>query len=445
MLNNSHPHTTNSLSGTQEGPNNTFVPSVNQLNQTKRIMIKELLSVYEFNDEILLKTMKMMLEENDENTLEISQQDVKTNSDHLQNSMTTNSSSNISHDTSSITNQLEDYLIEYAPLRLIYCLYQFLIKGNRLHQRLRYPNLFVYPQIGSDEPYYDPHYIDEHDFIHDEEEDLDNNHNMPQETYNYSIFRSISLDLESNFEMIRNEFIQVYSNHFNTCNFMDRIQSSVNGQWNAIYLVNQGKLDDESISKFPKTFQLLDSILGFEDGRICRLNIGYVYFSIIHEGTHILPHCGVSNIKLRIQLPLIVPLEKNQERNFVTMKVKNIERQYREGQIMILDDSFVHEVKYQTSSSELQHDEFVNNNNNKTTSLDNDSSSASCDNTSTINNNSNRLIMNDIHSSTIHTTTSIPSLNSIRVVLLIDIYHPDLVRDEIQLLHLFFDNMNGAL
>jgi len=48
--------------------------------------------------------------------------------------------------------------LESSPLRLIYCIYEFLLNGNRLHEEMRFPNLFVYPKIGNDEPYYDPHH-----------------------------------------------------------------------------------------------------------------------------------------------------------------------------------------------------------------------------------------------------------------------------------------------
>ncbi|KAF0978296.1 hypothetical protein FDP41_002811 [Naegleria fowleri] len=451
----------------------SFTPSsIQVLNHTKRIMIQELISIYEFNEQVLLEMMKAIMRENDDDEKEISfelsnrlllMNDVSLNTLNgatdnntitettATTTTTTTTTTHTTHqrDTPSLIHQLEDYLIEYAPLRLIYCLYQFLIKGNRLHQPLRYPNLFVYPQIGSDEPYYDPHYI--YDFIHQDEHDDHTMNHTSLETYNYSIFRNISLDLESNFEMIRNEFIQVYTHHFNDNIIMDRIQSSVDGQWNAIYLVNQGKLDVESIVKFPKTFNLLDSILGFEEGRICRLNIGYVYFSIIHEGTHILPHCGVSNIKLRIQLPLIVP---NQTR--VTMKVKNIERQYKEGQTMILDDSFVHEVKYESSSptsssqdaKSLQTETIHHK---VTASSPIHTSPTETPTTTTTTNHTNHTTTTTTNNHTTHTThtttnnhtttTTTPSLDSIRVVLLIDIYHSDLTRDEIQLLHLFFDHL----
>jgi hypothetical protein len=35
--------------------------------------------------------------------------------------------------------------------------------------------------------------------------------------------------------------------------------------------------------------------------------IGYAYFSVLKPGTVVTPHFGVSNVKLRLHLPLIVP------------------------------------------------------------------------------------------------------------------------------------------
>jgi len=143
---------------------------------------------------------------------------------------------------------------------------------------------------------------------------------------------------------------------------------------------------------FPETCRILDSVLGFR-GEICRMNIGYVYFSIIHKGTHILPHCGVSNVKLRIQLPLIV-------NGRASMKVKNVEREYHEGEVLVLDDSFVHEVIYRDEEAAVPFSDFDEDDDN-------------------VEEQERDLVK---------------ELESIRVVLLIDINHPDLSKEEVQII-----------
>ncbi|EFC46087.1 aspartyl beta hydroxylase [Naegleria gruberi] len=287
--------------------------------------------------------------------------------------------------------------LKRTKLRLVYCLYEFLINSNRLHQSMRYPNLFVYPHIGNDEPYYDVNY-----------------HNYELK-YDYSIYSDIQLRLESYFEDIKSEFINNYLN-IDDLN-IDNIKSSVTGQWNAIYLVNQGKIDEQICKLFPNTTNIIEDILGFND-RICRLNIGYVYFSIIHKGTHIKPHCGVSNIKLRIQLPLIV-------NDHVTMKVKNVERQYNEGEIIILDDSFVHEVIYKDANDNLildQDEQLFSSTNNENIELDEPK---------------------ELSSEEIKQKRR-EELSDIRVVLLIDINHPDLTKEELDLIQVFFAQLDGS-
>jgi aspartate beta-hydroxylase len=79
---------------------------------------------------------------------------------------------------------------------------------------------------------------------------------------------------------------------------------------------------------------------------------------------------GVSNIKLRIQLPIIVP-----EGSCCEIRVENETRKYVEGDTMVFDDSYDHEVKHYGDNGD-------------------------------------------------------------RVVLLIDIYHPDLNKEEIDFLNL---------
>jgi len=128
---------------------------------------------------------------------------------------------------------------------------------------------------------------------------------------------------------------------------LDRIFSSTNkeGTWNAFYLVNQGAVDHERIALCPETWRILQE--AFPNHALCTgSGIGYVYFSRIKPGTHITPHCGVCNLKLRLQLPLQV--DSHQE---VKIRVADEWRTYVEGEAMIFDDTFNHEVIFKSDDT----------------------------------------------------------------------------------------------
>eukprot|EP00761_Pharyngomonas_kirbyi_P008791 gb/GECH01008803.1/.p1 GENE.gb/GECH01008803.1/~~gb/GECH01008803.1/.p1 ORF type:complete len:164 (+),score=29.19 gb/GECH01008803.1/:1-492(+) len=97
---------------------------------------------------------------------------------------------------------------------------------------------------------------------------------------------------------------------------------------------------EENCSRCPQTTALIESLPGCMTG----CGFAYAYFSVIQPGTHILPHHGVSNTKLRMQLCLQAP-----EDPLVSLRVGAETRCYKEGNLFIFDDSFDHEVLYPDS------------------------------------------------------------------------------------------------
>lgn len=62
-------------------------------------------------------------------------------------------------------------------------------------------------------------------------------------------------------------------------------------------------------------------------------------FSFMEPHTHILPHKGYSKMVLRCHIPLIVPDEE-----LCAIRVGNETRHWKEGELMVFDDSFDHEA-----------------------------------------------------------------------------------------------------
>eukprot|EP00027_Filamoeba_sp_ATCC50430_P018066 CAMPEP_0168565810 /NCGR_PEP_ID=MMETSP0413-20121227/14061_1 /TAXON_ID=136452 /ORGANISM="Filamoeba nolandi, Strain NC-AS-23-1" /LENGTH=143 /DNA_ID=CAMNT_0008597741 /DNA_START=195 /DNA_END=623 /DNA_ORIENTATION=+ len=113
-----------------------------------------------------------------------------------------------------------------------------------------------------------------------------------------------------------------------------KIEANVqSGAWKTFYFYNQGTRDNDNCNRCPITAKLLDSIPLLMTG----CGLGYAYFSILKPGTHISAHCGPANIRLRCHLPLKVPSN-------CCMRVDNEKREWVEGQCLLFDDSFDHEV-----------------------------------------------------------------------------------------------------
>jgi aspartyl/asparaginyl beta-hydroxylase (cupin superfamily) len=72
-------------------------------------------------------------------------------------------------------------------------------------------------------------------------------------------------------------------------------------------------------------------------------------YSHMKPHTHILPHKGYSRMQLRCHLPLIVPDEE-----LCAIRVGDTTHHWREGQLVIFDDSFEHEAWNKT-----EHDRVV--------------------------------------------------------------------------------------
>lgn len=100
------------------------------------------------------------------------------------------------------------------------------------------------------------------------------------------------------------------------------------GEWGAYILHLYGRRLDANAARCPRTVALLDRIPG-----LC----GLVCFSALAPQTHVLPHCGPSNVRLRCHLPLVVP-------GACRLRVANRTIEWREGESIVFDDSFEHEA-----------------------------------------------------------------------------------------------------
>eukprot|EP00633_Aureoumbra_lagunensis_P006414 CAMPEP_0197314738 /NCGR_PEP_ID=MMETSP0891-20130614/34986_1 /TAXON_ID=44058 ORGANISM="Aureoumbra lagunensis, Strain CCMP1510" /NCGR_SAMPLE_ID=MMETSP0891 /ASSEMBLY_ACC=CAM_ASM_000534 /LENGTH=356 /DNA_ID=CAMNT_0042803323 /DNA_START=130 /DNA_END=1197 /DNA_ORIENTATION=- len=106
-------------------------------------------------------------------------------------------------------------------------------------------------------------------------------------------------------------------------------KSTDSGAWNVFYLDLHNFDCCENIEKCPKTVEFLNSI---------PRKYGHAFFSATAAQTHIIPHYGPTNKKLRCQLPLICPP------NACRIRVANIDLTLQQDKAIIFDDSFLHEA-----------------------------------------------------------------------------------------------------
>ncbi|MBA3510348.1 aspartyl/asparaginyl beta-hydroxylase domain-containing protein [Sphingomonas sp.] len=104
--------------------------------------------------------------------------------------------------------------------------------------------------------------------------------------------------------------------------------------WTALYLWKEGKVVEENARRCPQTMAALEKVPISRIGH----RTPAVLFSRLLPGAHIPSHHGMLNSRLICHLPLIVPPGG-------WLRVGNEKREWREGELLIFDDSLEHEAK----------------------------------------------------------------------------------------------------
>ena len=106
-----------------------------------------------------------------------------------------------------------------------------------------------------------------------------------------------------------------------------------NPDWSAAYLVRDGREVAANAARCPDTMAALRAV------PLCRIvaRTPSVLFSLLRPGTRIRPHHGFTNARLIGHLPLVVP-------EGCALRVGNETRPWREGELVVFDDSIEHEA-----------------------------------------------------------------------------------------------------
>lgn len=104
-------------------------------------------------------------------------------------------------------------------------------------------------------------------------------------------------------------------------------------RWSAYYLWNQGVPQEGHLARCPRTAQALRSAPQCEVAK----RGPTAFFSILDAGTHIPPHTGITNTRLTVHLPLIVPEN-------CSFRVGGETREWVPGKAWVFDDTIEHEA-----------------------------------------------------------------------------------------------------
>ncbi|XP_045172356.2 aspartate beta-hydroxylase domain-containing protein 2-like [Mercenaria mercenaria] len=115
-----------------------------------------------------------------------------------------------------------------------------------------------------------------------------------------------------------------------------------NGSWDVFHLINQGSTVPENQTLCPQTLTVINSLTSVMKGNV----FGNVMISVLKPGTVITPHYGPTNIRLRCHLGLQVTSDC-----FLTVDGQKLT--WENGKCLVFDDSFLHSVKHTDQTSDI--------------------------------------------------------------------------------------------
>jgi aspartate beta-hydroxylase len=136
--------------------------------------------------------------------------------------------------------------------------------------------------------------------------------------------------LEKNFQTIRDEVSAVTDPVKGGFRPVEEPLANT-GRWDGAIFYEAGHRYELPAAQFPETAKLLDAI------PVEERSAGVIMFSWLHPGTHLIPHCGHTNTRLRIHLGIQTPDD-------AVLRVKDQFLSWQEGKCIVFDDSFEHEV-----------------------------------------------------------------------------------------------------
>lgn len=134
--------------------------------------------------------------------------------------------------------------------------------------------------------------------------------------------------LEENFGAIRKEILALHPSRFHP----ESEGIGRSGDWDVLFFYERGRRHNDVCRACPVTARGLDSYPAM------RTITGLIYVSRMRAGTHIAPHRGPTNLRLRCHLGIEVPSGD------CAIRVDDETRHWVQGKCLVFDDFFEHEA-----------------------------------------------------------------------------------------------------
>lgn len=139
--------------------------------------------------------------------------------------------------------------------------------------------------------------------------------------------------LEENYKIIKEEYLEFEKKKTDVTDYEDNYLIEELKTWTVVQLGTNFKKQRQF---FPKTCKLLNQIDTLYGLNLQKHNAS-IKLSVLDPNTHITPHCGNLNTRVRIHLGLIIP-------DGCYIRCDKTLNTWEEGKVFVLDDSFEHEV-----------------------------------------------------------------------------------------------------
>jgi len=201
--------------------------------------------------------------------------------------------------------------------------------------------------------------------------------------FNDPVVTSAVHHVESNYDAIRSEYFSaVLGQDANTDPRDDNVKKPLepdydvatrggehaedalhSGNWDWHSYILNGARNGGFRERCPTTAQVVDDL--DKEGMLFGTPFGFCFFSTLHGKSSIKAHSGPMNLRLRMHLPLLVPKNDDVASSTTTssfphndnmqpppacgIRVADQTREWHEGSAIVLDDSYVHEVWNETN------------------------------------------------------------------------------------------------
>ncbi len=112
-----------------------------------------------------------------------------------------------------------------------------------------------------------------------------------------------------------------------------------NDTWRSFFLVGYGHRQEANMARTPRTTELIEHIPGLNSA----------FFSILDPGSVITPHRGVTKAFITAHLGLSVPSQREK----CWIRVEDQRLTWEEGQWLIFDDTYEHEVRNDSDETRI--------------------------------------------------------------------------------------------